>query len=102
QQIQAYDGLGEMLDYQARYAEAVAAYKAMLAVAEASGNRVAQARAWNGLVVVQDSIGDYQAALASATCAEEVARAADAHLELAKALWRKGLVYYRLGDAESA
>jgi tetratricopeptide (TPR) repeat protein len=31
-----------------------------------------------------------------------VARAAGAHVELAKALWSKGWVYYRLGDAQAA
>jgi class 3 adenylate cyclase/predicted ATPase len=101
-QIQAYDGLGEMLDYQSRHAEATASYKAMLALAEATGDMVAQARAWNGLFMAQDSQGDEQAALTSAARAEAVAQAAGAHVELAKALWRKGWVYYRLGDAEAA
>ncbi len=102
QQIQVYDGLGEMLDYQSRHAEATASYKAMLALAEATGDMVAQARAWNGLFMAQDSQGDEQAALRSAAHAEEVAQAAGAHVELAKALWRKGWVYYRLGDAQAA
>ncbi|MBU0704743.1 MAG: AAA family ATPase, partial [Chloroflexi bacterium] len=49
QQVSLYEGLAEMLLWQARYAEAAEACTAMLAAAEASGDAVAQARAWNRL-----------------------------------------------------
>jgi tetratricopeptide (TPR) repeat protein len=102
QQLQAYDSLGEMLDYQSRHVEAAAAFKTMLALAEATGDSIAQARAWNGLSLAQNFQGDQQAALASAVRAEKVARAAGVYGELARALWRKGWVLYRMGDAEAA
>ncbi len=104
QQVVLYEGLGEMLLWQARYVDALEAYTAMRQTAEKSGDAVAQARAWNGLSRTQDAHGDYAAALESAQRAEEIALDAGgaARMELARALFRKGWGTYRLGDMNSA
>jgi predicted ATPase/class 3 adenylate cyclase len=100
-----YGGLGEVLTMQARYVEAVEAFTRMRGAAEASGDAIAQARAWNGLTAVQEYQGDNRAALESARQAERLARAAGdeaaARAELAVALNRHGLAAHRLGDAAS-
>ncbi|MEA3341115.1 MAG: adenylate/guanylate cyclase domain-containing protein [Chloroflexota bacterium] len=107
QQTSLYEGLAEMLLWQARYTEAAEACTAMRWAAETSGDAVAQARAWNKLSRTQDAQGDYHAALESAGQAGTIFRNAQivdsaAKVELARALFRKGWGFYRLGDAEAA
>ncbi|RLC79076.1 MAG: hypothetical protein DRJ03_13310 [Chloroflexi bacterium] len=107
QRVSLYEGLAEMLLWQAQYTEAVEACTAMREAAEASGDAVAQACAWNRLSRTQDAQGDYPAALESAGQAEAISRNAQrtndaAKVELARALFRKGWGFYRLGDAEAA
>ena len=102
QKLEVYRGLGEVLKDQARYEEALQVYTTMRLVAEAAGEVAFQATAWCGLSLAQDNLGDHRAALESATQAEEIARTANARLELAKALWMKGRCLYRLGNAEAA
>jgi len=105
-----YDGLGEMLLRQARFTEAVEAYTAMRAVAETIDDAAAQARAWNGLAAVQAASGDYRAALESAGQVETIAQTVipnqpdaytDVQIEVARALYRRGAVNFRLGNAEA-
>lgn len=100
--MELYAGLGQMLWWQTRYTEAIEAYEAMRATAEAAGDAVTQARAWDSLGNVYDSQGDYQAALGSAKRAEEIARRADAQVELALAVFGKGWALMRLGHAKAA
>jgi serine/threonine protein kinase/tetratricopeptide (TPR) repeat protein len=98
-----YEGLGEVLWMQARFIEAVEAYTSMRMVAKANGDAVAEARAWNGLAIVQGNQGDNRGMLESAGRAVALARgsgpSAIARTELASALNRQGWAYYRLGDA---
>jgi len=78
---------------------------AMRMAAEASGDAVAQVRAWNRLSRTHDAQGDYPAALESAQQAEKIVRqSADsaARVELAGALFRIGWGFYRLGNAKAA
>ena len=101
-----YEGLAEALWWQARFAEAVDAYTAMLKVAEDEQDKLGQARAWNGLALVQERQGDNRASLESAKCAERLARDTGrmdiAGTEIAAALNRQGSVLYRLGDVSGA
>jgi class 3 adenylate cyclase/tetratricopeptide (TPR) repeat protein len=105
QRLQWYDGLAEALWWQARFAEAVEAYTAMREAAEREGNMIAQARACNGLALVQERQGDNRASMESAKCAEELAGGADptpeALTEMAAALNRQCSVLYRLGEVAS-
>jgi class 3 adenylate cyclase/tetratricopeptide (TPR) repeat protein len=103
-QVELYAGLGEVLRWQARHAEAADTFDAMRLAAEAAGDLVGQAHAWDGLARVQDAQGQYHAMLASASRAEDAARAAGspAAAELAKVLLSKGWGLYRLGDTSAA
>ncbi|MCP4536061.1 MAG: AAA family ATPase [Chloroflexi bacterium] len=107
QRVVLYEGLGEMLLWQARYTEAAEACVAMRATAESSGDIVAQARAWNRLSRTQSAQGNYLAALESAEQAEALCKtarksASAARVELAWALFRIGWSYYRLGNVKAA
>ena len=109
QAIEWHAGLGEVLTMQARYVEAAEGFAQMREAAEARGDLIAQARAWNGLTAVQEYQGDNRGALRSARRAEELTREAaaashepqaeEAKAELAVALNRQGLAFHRLGDA---
>ncbi len=107
QRVILYEGLGEMLLWQARYTEAAEACVAMRTTAESSGDIVAQARAWNRLSRTQGAQGDYLAALDSAKQAESICRNAQdsgsaGRMELACALFRIGWSHYRLGNLNAA
>jgi class 3 adenylate cyclase/tetratricopeptide (TPR) repeat protein len=101
-----YEGLAEALWWQARFDDAVAAYGQMRTVAQEQDNVLAEARACNGLALVQERRGDNRASLESANLAEQLARNAEsspaAGLELAAAINRMGSVSYRLGDFTEA
>jgi serine/threonine protein kinase/tetratricopeptide (TPR) repeat protein len=101
-----YEGLGEVLRVQARYGEAIEAYQAMRAAAEALNAPAAQARAWNEMALVQSTQGDNRAASDSTRRAEKLARAEGrgpgARVELARALNLQSQAGSRLGDARSA
>jgi class 3 adenylate cyclase/tetratricopeptide (TPR) repeat protein len=102
ERLQWYEGLAEALWWQARFAEAVDAYTAMREAAEREGDALAEARACNGLALVQERQGDNRASLESAKCAENLVAGLDqtpeAMTELAAALNRQGSVLYRLGE----
>jgi class 3 adenylate cyclase/predicted ATPase len=102
QQLEIYSRLGEVLNWQARYMDAINAYNAMLKIAKEYQEIVAQSRAMQGLATSLGYHGDHRAALDSAIQAESLARAADARLELAKAFWTQGSARYRLGESRSA
>jgi serine/threonine protein kinase/tetratricopeptide (TPR) repeat protein len=101
-----YEGLGEVLRVQARYGEAIEAYQAMRAAAEALNAPAAQARAWNEIALVQSTQGDNRAASDSTRRAEKLARAEGrgpgARVELARALNLQSQAGSRLGEARSA
>ncbi|HLM56904.1 MAG TPA: AAA family ATPase, partial [Pyrinomonadaceae bacterium] len=71
--VEWFEGLGEVLRVQARYAEAVEAYAEMRAAARSSGDAAAEARAWNEIALAQNSQGDNRAAFESTRRAEEIA-----------------------------
>jgi adenylate cyclase len=101
-QLSLYEGLGKMYQRQARLGKATEAYGAVRRLAQAAGERAAEARACIGLSTVQDREGDHRTALATATDAEEIARATGIQGELATAILLKGWAHYRLGNAEAA
>ena len=94
--------LGEVLNWKARYTDAVEIYDLMLKIAEESGNLVAQSRALRGRATSLGYLGDHRASLQSATSAETLARNADASMDRAKALWTQGSARFRLGDSHTA
>jgi class 3 adenylate cyclase/tetratricopeptide (TPR) repeat protein len=101
-----FEGLAEALWWQARFDDAVEAFGRMRATAQELDDVLAEARACNGLALVQERRGDNRASLESANLAEQLARNAgaspEAGLELAAAINRMGSVSYRLGDVATA
>ena len=97
QQIALYQGLGEMLRWQARYEDAENVYREMCKVAKKSGSWADQAHAWSDLSVVQDRQSNHQASLYSAEEAYRLARRANKEVKKAFALLGKNQASYRLG-----
>ena len=97
ERLAALEGLGDALERQARYAEAIDAYAALAEAAREAGDGAVEARAWLGMVWTHNMRGEYTQALASAQRAEEVARTAGAELERARALYRQSVV---MGEQE--
>ncbi len=99
--LEWHEGLGETLGAQARYVEGLEAYANMRLLAEALGDRVAQARAWNGVAFLVERRAENRASVQIAERAEALAReAGEAGLkERIKALYFKGWALYKLGDA---
>jgi predicted ATPase len=100
--VEIYERLGELLNWQARYVEAVEAFTAMRTIAEASGDVKTQAGAWYGIARTQTYQGNMRDALESASRSEELARSAGDRLQLAQALWMKGWIFFRLGELQMA
>ncbi len=102
QQLEASLRLGEVLTWQARYAEAVENYKSMLKTAIESHAPMAESQALLGISFCVGSQGDYRLALHYATQAEDLARRLNAKTQVAKALWAQGTTRHRLGEAQAA
>ena len=94
--------LGEVLNWQAHYTDAVGVYTTMLHEAESIEDVIAQAQALLSLSTSLSYQGDHQASLENATRAETLARSANAKPELAKALRIQGSAHFRLGEAQTA
>jgi class 3 adenylate cyclase/predicted ATPase len=101
-QLEIYQRLGEVFNWQARYTDAAETYKTMLQIARLQQDEVAQSRAEQGLATALSYQGQQSAALESAIQAEALARRTDSQLELAKALWTQGSARYRLGEPRAA
>jgi serine/threonine protein kinase/predicted ATPase len=101
-----YEGLGETLRVQARYADAVEAYQQMRAAAGALNLPAAQAHAWNEIALVRASQMDTHAAFDSARRAELLSRQAGAgvtaRVEVAQALNLQSQASSRLGETGAA
>ncbi|HST50500.1 MAG TPA: protein kinase [Pyrinomonadaceae bacterium] len=101
-----YEGLGETLRVQARYADAVEAYQAMHSSADALNLPAAQAHAWNEIALVRASQMDTHAAFDSARRAELLSRQAGksvaARVEITQALNLQSQASTRLGDTRAA
>jgi predicted ATPase/DNA-binding XRE family transcriptional regulator len=102
QLIELCKHLGEILNAQAKYNEAIDVYRLMLKRAQDSGELVAQSQALQGLAVSSEYQGDNSAALDFARQAETLARDADNRFALAGALRIQGIAHYRLGDLQTA
>jgi Predicted ATPase len=98
QRIELCHGLGEVLNWQAKYTEAVDVYKLMLKSAEDLGDSAAQSRALYGIAYSLGEKGDNLTSLDYAVKAETLARRTDARIELAMSLWVQGIARYRLGE----
>lgn len=94
--------LGEVLNWLARYLDAVEIYTMMLQAAESGGDMVAQSRALQSLATSLSYQGDHQASLENAIQAEALAQNVGANVELARALRIQGSARFRLGETQTA
>jgi class 3 adenylate cyclase/tetratricopeptide (TPR) repeat protein len=94
-------GLAEVLGSQARLIEALEVCQQFRALAEAQGDAVIQARAFNSLAFLHERLGRNRASIECAEQAEALARKAGApgRPEWVRALLLKGWAFYRLSDA---
>ncbi len=99
--LEVMQRLGEVLNWQAKYSDAIDVYNLMLKEAEAGNDVVAQSRALQGLATSHSYQGDHQASLDYATRAEIPARQTDAQVEIARALRIQGNAHFRLGEAQT-
>jgi predicted ATPase/class 3 adenylate cyclase len=102
QQLEIYSRLGNVLNWQACYADAAGVYEAMLALADSHNNLVAQSQALRGLATSLSYQGDHRPSLEKAIQAETFARQAGATVELARAIWTQGSARFRLGEPRAA
>lgn len=100
--ITLYAGLGDLYHAMARLADAALSFNNMRELAEAIGDRTAQARAWNDLARIYDSTVQHRAALECAQRAVELARETDDRHTLAQALLRWGWQLVRLDESAAA
>ena len=101
-QLEIRRRFGEVLEWQARYVEAIENYRSMLEVAVEEGDRVAQAWALLGTASCLGQQGDQRACMEQAVKAEHLAREIHAQPEIAKALWTEGSAFFRLGEGQEA
>lgn len=102
QRVALNEGLGEMLRWRARFSDAIKPFKAMQVAARGIEDYAAEVRAHLGLFWAYTGLGKSSAALASASQAESVARAALSHHSLATTLAAKGWALLSLGDISAA
>jgi len=100
QKLEIYQQLGEVLNWQARYSEAIEIYKQMKELAQENGDYLKLSSALQGLATSYGYSGDHSATLEHSIRAQEAALSANARIELARAFWIEGLARYRLGEAQ--
>jgi class 3 adenylate cyclase/tetratricopeptide (TPR) repeat protein len=97
-QLETHFQLGQVLNWQARYTEALEIYKTMLDLAKRYKEPIAQSQALQGIATSLSYRGEHRAALEYAIRAEEMARMMDEPLATAQALYAQGSARYRLGE----
>jgi class 3 adenylate cyclase/predicted ATPase len=98
--LEICQGLGEVLNWQARYTEAADIYKLMLELAQKTGDHAIQSRAVQGLATSLTYLGDHREALENAAQAETLAREANSPKDLVISLWIQGFSHFRLGETQ--
>ena len=101
-QLEIHAHLGEVLNWQARYTDAVETYEAMFQIATEDQDVIAQSQALQGIATSLSYRGQHKTALESAIHAGSLAERANARIELAKAIWTQGSARYRLGETRAA
>jgi tetratricopeptide (TPR) repeat protein len=102
QKITIYEQLGEVLNWQARYSEAIDAYEHMKSLADECGDAKKLSTALQGLATSHGYIGEHGITLEYSVAAQKAALAANVRLELAVALLTEGLAHFRLGDVQAS
>ncbi len=100
QKIELCQQLGEVLNWQARYSEAIEAYNQMQQFAQECGDQTKLSTALYGLATSHGYIGEHRASLDYSIESQKIALSVNSQIELAKAQLIEGLAHYRLGDAQ--
>ncbi|NJC94719.1 MAG: tetratricopeptide repeat protein [Anaerolineae bacterium] len=100
--IDVLQRLGDVLNWQARYTEAMEVHGQMAETAQEADDSAARSRALQALATSVSYQGDHRAALEYALQAETLARTVDAKLELFRALYTQGWARFRLGEGTMA
>jgi tetratricopeptide (TPR) repeat protein len=100
--IEAYSGLGKVLNWLGQFDQAADAFTRMREAAEEAGNQLMIAQSWGALAGSLMYRGDLRGALEGAAKSESLAREIGADLELAVALQLQGWAYFKRGELEWA
>ncbi|HJS19958.1 MAG TPA: adenylate/guanylate cyclase domain-containing protein [Anaerolineales bacterium] len=101
QKLEICEQLGDVLNLQARYSEAIEIFERMKLLAEECGHLEKLSTALEGLATSHGYMGDHSATLEFSGKAQAAAQSANARLELVRALRTEGLAHYRLGNAQT-
>jgi class 3 adenylate cyclase/tetratricopeptide (TPR) repeat protein len=96
--LEIHARLGQVLNWQARYSDALEIYNAMLDLANRYQDAASQSQALQGIAASLSYRGEHRAALEHAVRAENLARGAGETLAIAQSLWAQGSARYRLGE----
>ena len=102
QKLEVHRHLSEVLNWQARYDEAIENAKLMLQFAEENKDVVAQVRALLSMGFSQTYQGDHLSSLDNAMRAKSLALSVDEKGLLARALLMEGQARWRLGETQAA
>ena len=100
--LEAYRRMGDVLNWQARYSDAVEIYNEMLKDAEGYHDLISQVHALSGKATSLGYQGDHGTSLNCAIQAETLARQTGEKLEIARTLLIQGLARLRLGESSLA
>jgi predicted ATPase len=100
QMLEICQQLGEVLNWQARYSEAIEIYKRMKQLAEECSDAARLSGALQGLALSHGYIGEHNAALRYSVEAQQEAQKVNARLDVARSLWLQGSAHYRMGEAQ--
>ena len=99
--LEVHSQLGQVLNLQARYTDALDIYQSMLELASRSQDATGQSEALLGIAASLSYRGEHRTALENAVNAETMARSAGVPLSIARALWAQGSARYRLGESRA-
>jgi tetratricopeptide (TPR) repeat protein len=97
--MEAYQGLGLMLNWQGRYDEAISVFEDMLESTEAE---ISKSHAWNGIAEAKVRQGKFPDAIAAAMKSSEIAEQMNAPLEQTQAGWMKAWSKLHIGEIDEA
>ncbi len=93
--------LSEVLNWQAKYTEAIENYKYMLELATEYGDPLYESRAYRGIALSLTYLGEHRAAIDNAVRAKEFAQKGSSQLDFARSLWVEGSARYRVGEPQA-
>ena len=96
-----HEGLSNALAAAGRFTEGLASWRQVAVMAGQAGDIAGEARAWNGMAVLQECCAEFRASIEAAEKAALLARCAGEQCgdEVVRSLYLKGWALYRMSDA---